>query len=79
MTFRVYLDNIQAKTRMAPDEFFGMAKEKGFAKGGKIVAKHSALLGWLKEDMGLGDGHANAIIMYLRIRTSDPKVTKKPV
>jgi hypothetical protein len=78
VTFKAYLDNIQAKTGKAPDEFLEIAMKKGFVKNGKIVAKHSELLGWLKNEGGLGHGHANAIIMYLRIRTNDPKVAKNP-
>jgi uncharacterized protein DUF4287 len=78
VTFKAYLDNIQAKTGKAPDDFLAMAKERGFVKDGVIVAKHAELLAWLKEDIGLGHGHANAIILYLRIRTNDPKVKGRP-
>jgi hypothetical protein len=74
MTFKAYLDNIQAKTGKSPDEFVEMAKKKGFIKNGKIAAKHAELLGWLKTEVGLGHGHANAIILYLRIKTKDPKL-----
>ncbi|HEV2227009.1 MAG TPA: DUF4287 domain-containing protein [Nitrososphaerales archaeon] len=79
MTFKAYLDNIQAKTGMSPDDFLALAKKRGFIEHGKIVAKHADLLSWLKSDVGLGHGHANAMILYLRIRTNDPKVqeTKK--
>ena len=48
-----------------------MANKKGLVKNGKIVAKDSELLAWLKSDIGLGHGHANAMILYLRIRTND--------
>ena len=79
MTFKAYLDNIQAKTGMSPDDFLALAKKKGLIGHGKIVAKHSDLLAWLKSDIGLGHGHANAMILFLRIRTKDPKAqeTKK--
>jgi uncharacterized protein DUF4287 len=78
VTFKAYLDNIQAKTGKAPDDFLEIAKEKGFVKNGVIVAKHAELLAWLKNDVGLGHGHANAIILYLRIRTNDPKLKSRP-
>jgi hypothetical protein len=79
VTFMVYLDNIQAKTGKSPDDFLALAKKKGLIEHDKIVAKHAELLSWLKSDIGLGHGHANAVILYLRIRTKDPKVqeTKK--
>jgi len=78
VTFKAYLDNIQAKTGKAPDDFLTIAEEKGFVKNGVIVAKHAELLAWLKNDVGLGHGHANAIILYLRIRTNDPKLKSRP-
>ena len=51
-----------------------VGQQEGFVKNGKIVAEHSELLAWLKSDIGLGHGHANAMILYLRIRTNDPKL-----
>jgi hypothetical protein len=79
LTFKAYLDNIQAKTGKSPDDFLELTKKKGMIKHDKIVAKYADLLSWLKSDFGLGHGHANAMILYLRIRTKDPKVqeTKK--
>jgi len=78
MTFKAYLENIQAKTGKTPEEFLAIAKKKGFVKDGKIIAKHADLLAWLKSDVGLGHGHANAMILYLRISTNDPKVKNRP-
>lgn len=74
MTFKAYLDNIQAKTGKSPEDFFALANTRGLIENGKIVAEYSRLLSWLKLDMGLGHGHANAMILYLRIRTNDPKL-----
>ena len=56
MTFKAYLDNIQAKTGKSPEDFFALANKKGLVKNGKIVAKYSELLAWLKSDIGLGHG-----------------------
>jgi Domain of unknown function (DUF4287) len=78
VTFKAYLEKIQAKTGKMPQEFLELAKKKGFVKDGKIVAKHADLLRWLKSEIGLGHGHANAIILYLRMRTNDPKVERTP-
>ena len=77
MTFKAYMDNIQAKTGKTPEDFWKMANEKGFIKDGKIVAKHADMLKWLKSDIGLGHVHANFIILYLRLRTNDPKVSEQ--
>jgi hypothetical protein len=76
MTFKEYLDKIAVKTGKSPDDFLELAKRKGFVAHGKIVAEYADLLGWLKSDFGLGIGHANAIILYLRIKTNDPKVSQ---
>jgi hypothetical protein len=62
MSFQAYLDNIEAKTGKTPNEFIALAKEKGFGtetKAGEIVA-------WLKEDFGLGRGHAMAMVHVIK-------------
>jgi hypothetical protein len=76
MTFKAYLENIQAKTGKSPEEFLKLAEKKGLIRDGKIVAKYADLLKWLKSDMGLGHGHANAMILYFRIQTKDPSLEK---
>jgi hypothetical protein len=63
MSFQAYLDNIEAKTGKAPEEFVQLAKEKGLdkpeVKAGEIVA-------WLKEDFELGHGHAMALVHVIK-------------
>ena len=63
MTFQAYLDTIRTKTGLGPQEFHDLALAKGLApknaKAGEIVA-------WLKQDFGLGHGHAMAIWSVLR-------------
>jgi len=63
MTFQAYIDNIQAKTGKTPADFLRLARAKGLmtpdVKAGQIVA-------WLKEDFGLGHGHAMAIYATLK-------------
>ena len=71
------MNNIQEKSGKSPEDFWKIANEKGFVKKGKIVAKHSDLLVWLKSEIGLGHVHANMVILYLRLRTNDPKVSAK--
>jgi hypothetical protein len=62
MSFQAYLDNIEAKTGKAPEEFIQLAGQEGFnkeTKAGEIVA-------WLKEDFGLGHGHAMALAHVIK-------------
>jgi len=66
MTYKAYLDNIQAKTGKTAEDFRKEAEKKGLVKYGE-------LLKWLKTDCGLGHGHANAIILYIQ----DPVLAKK--
>ena len=66
MTYKAYIDNIKAKTGKDPEYFQKLAKEKG-------LVKHGELLSWLKTDYGLGHGHANAIILYIK----DPELAKR--
>lgn len=75
MTFKAYLDNIQSKSGKSPDDFWRLANKKGFVRRGKVVAGHAVLLKWLKSDIGLGHVYANIIILYLRLRAEDPRVS----
>ena len=68
MTYKAYLDNIQAKTGRSPEDFRKMAAQKG-------LTTHAELLKWLKTECGLGHGHANAMILYIR----EPELAKKKV
>jgi hypothetical protein len=68
VTYKAYIDNIQAKTGKTPEDFRKLAKEKG-------LLKHGELLKWLKADCGLGHGHANAIILYIR----NPELARKKI
>lgn len=72
MSFQAYLDNIETKTGKTPNEFIALAKEKGFTaetKAGEIVS-------WLKEDFGLGHGHAMAMAKVIK---TGPKISDKHV
>ncbi|MBK8023235.1 MAG: DUF4287 domain-containing protein [Chloroflexi bacterium] len=68
MTFKAYLDNVQAKTGKTPADFIRMAAEKG-------LKKHSEIVAWLKADFGLGHGHAQAIT-HVILDADAPKVTR---
>jgi hypothetical protein len=68
MSFQAYLENIKAKTGKGPEDFRQLAAEKGFTEGNTIKdgVKAGAIVQWLKEDFGLGHGHAMAIYALLK-------------
>jgi hypothetical protein len=63
MSFQAYLDNIQAKTGVTPEQFLKLAKDKGFAEPG---VKATPIVNWLKDEYQLGHGHAMAIVKHIR-------------
>lgn len=63
MSFQAYLDNIEEKTGKTPNEFIAMAKEKGFDDP---ATKAGVIVDWLKQDFGLGRGHAMAIVHIIK-------------
>lgn len=65
MTFQAYIDNIQKKTGKTPDDFRRLAEKKGLLKTG---VKAGEIVAWLKEEHGLGHGHAMAIYAVFKGR-----------
>ena len=63
MSFQAYIDNIKAKTGKTPEDFKVLAEKKGLLREG---VKTGQIVAWLKEDFGLGHGHAMAIVQTLR-------------
>jgi hypothetical protein len=63
MSFQAYLDNIKAKTGKTPADFKALAETKGLLASG---VKAGQIVAWLKEDFGLGRGHAMAIYAVLK-------------
>ena len=59
MSFQAYLDNIEEKTVKTPKEFIVEAKKKKLTESRDIIA-------WLKQDYGLGLGHARALDYVIR-------------
>ena len=66
MSFQAYIDNIKIKTGKTPDEFKQLAEQKGLLKPG---VKAAEIVAWLKEDFGLGRGHAMAIYATFKAKT----------
>ena len=63
MSFQAYLDNIEAKTGKTPNEFIELAKAKGYDDP---KFKAGVIIDWLKEDFGLGRGHAMALVHVIK-------------
>jgi hypothetical protein len=59
MSFQAYLDNIEEKTGKTPKQFIAEAKKKKLTQSKDILA-------WLKNDYGLGLGHARALDYVIR-------------
>jgi hypothetical protein len=72
MSFQAYIDNIKAKTGKTPDEFRKMAESMGFIVDGQISpqVKATEITNWLKNDYGLGHGHAMAIYATFKGKTA---------
>ncbi len=62
-TFQSYLRNIHTRTGKTPDDFKALAGERGLLQRGTTA---SQVVAWLKQDHGLGHGHAMAIYAVLK-------------
>lgn len=73
MSFQAYLDNIQTKTGKSPADFKKLAAAKGFMAGAVLRAdvKAGEVIAWLKQDFGLGHGHAMALVALLKGRKKE--------
>lgn len=71
MSFQAYIENIKIKTGKTPDDFKQLGEEKGFLQNGQLVktVKSTEITNWLKEDFGLGQGHAMAIYATFKGKT----------
>jgi hypothetical protein len=69
MTFKAYLDNIEAKTGTSAADFKRLARKKGYLSRGGLragIIKVGEVVAWLKQDFQLGHGHAMAIVALLK-------------
>ncbi len=71
MSFQAYIENIKIKTGKTPDDFKQLGEEKGYLQNGQLVktVKATEITDWLKEDFGLGHGHAMAIYATFKGKT----------
>lgn len=58
MSFQAYLDTVKEQTGKTVADFRALAAKRGLTKHGEIVA-------WLKQEFGLGYGHATAVAAAL--------------
>jgi hypothetical protein len=72
MSFQAYLDNIEAKTGKTPDQFRQWGIDRGFSTGQGLAngVKAGAIVAALKDEFGLGHGHAMAIVALLKGKKS---------
>ncbi len=73
MTLKAYYDNIKAQTGKTPQDFKVLAEKKGLLEEG---VKTGRIVQWLKNDFGLGHGHAMSIVLYLQT-SGQPTVSKE--
>jgi len=68
MSFQAYLDNIQARTGKTPADFRAWGKDNGFSgeEGLAPGVKAGSIVAALKDEFGLGHGHAMAIVALLK-------------
>lgn len=71
MSFQAYIENIKIKTGKTPDDFKQLGEEKGYLQNGQLVktVKATEITDWLKEDFGLGHGHAMALYATFKGKT----------
>ncbi len=74
MSFQAYIDNIKAKTGLAPEDFANIALEKGIINP---TTKASEIISWLKKDYQLGHGHSMAIVKTFKEKGVFPIPKKK--
>ena len=59
MSFLAYLDNVEQKTGKTPRDFIQMAEQKN-------LTEYKDIISWLKNDYGLGMGHARAVAYVIQ-------------
>lgn len=72
MSFQAYLDTIEKKTSLTPRQLLELATERGFDAN----TKATPIIEWLKEEYGLGRGHAMAMVHVI---TKGDQISSKHV
>jgi hypothetical protein len=68
MSFQAYLDTIEAKTGKSPADLRAMAATRGWTWEGRLApeVKPMTIVAALKQELGLGHGHAMAVVALLK-------------
>ena len=72
MSYQAYLDAIEAKTGKTPQQLLDEAEARGYGP----QTKAAVVVDWLREDYGVGRGHAMALYGVLK---NGPTVPEKHV
>ena len=62
MSFQAYLDAVEDKTGMTPAALLTVAHERGY----DTATKAAVVIDWLRDDYGVGRGHAMAFFHVLK-------------
>ena len=73
MSFQAYLDTIEERTGLTPRQLMARAHERGLDAPG---TKAADVVAWLKDEHGLGRGHAMAMVHVLE---NGPRIDPKHV
>ncbi len=75
MSFQAYLDKVEAQTGLTPRQLVEIARDKGF----DASTKATVVRDWLKQEYGLGHGHAQAMthVILKGPRISDEHVGRE--
>ena len=66
MSYQAYLDAIEKKTSRTPQQLLDEAAGRGFTS----ATRAAVVVAWLKDDYGLGHGHAMALYGVLKNGTT---------
>ncbi|HZG96835.1 MAG TPA: DUF4287 domain-containing protein [Nocardioidaceae bacterium] len=69
MSYQAYLDAIETKTSKTPQELLDEAASRGYGP----ETKATMVVDWLKEDYGVGRGHAMALFGVLKNGPTAPE------
>ena len=69
MSYQAYLDAIETKTGKTPQELLDEAASRGYGPD----TKATIVVDWLKEDYGVGRGHAMALFGVLKNGPTAPE------